>query len=87
MLFSKVFPALSFTGTNGAFSQTQVFPFLLTENWLLFKVALLSWKKKYGLEKMNSEHKLNQGTLLLIFQQFALCSMDNLHLLGFPVPL
>lgn len=44
-------------------------------------------KKKYGLEKMNSEHNLSQGASLLVFQQFELHSMDDLHHLGFPVQL
>lgn len=44
-------------------------------------------KKKYGLEKINSEHDLSQGTSLLVFQQFVLRSMDDLHLLGLSVQL
>lgn len=44
-------------------------------------------KKKYGLDKINLEYDLSQGTSLLVFQWFVLCSMDNLQLLGFPVQL
>jgi len=45
------------------------------------------YMNKYRLEKISSEHDLSQGTSLLVFQEFVLCSMDDLHLLGFPMQL